>query len=224
MGAKCTEIARRSGRRCKRDAREGETVCRFHGNDPPIVDDAHSGHTHNRGPRGRYLPSMATAERDAEAARLRSRGMTLREIAAEMGWADHSSAADAVSRAFAAVRREGADEALKLALDKLDFMYGAALKVLETQHYTVSDGRLVYLNDEDSPPLDDDSPVLHALDRLLRVEERRSKLLGTDAPVKSRVEVRNVDSFDAAISGLLAEMDARGAVQGAREDSDVAGN
>lgn len=172
------------------------------------ADSTQSDRSQKRGRNGRFMTAIETAQRDAEAARLRARGLTLRQIADQMGWADPSSAADAVSRAYAAVRREAGDEALKLALDKLDFMYATALKVLETRHYTVSDGRLVYLK-EGSPPLDDDAPVLHALDRLLRIEDRRAKLLGTDAPVKSRVEVTNIDSVDDDIRRLVAELGAR---------------
>jgi hypothetical protein len=35
--------------------------------------------------------------------------------------------------------------------------------------------------------LEDDAPVLAAVDRLLRIQERRAKLLGLDAPVRADV-------------------------------------
>jgi hypothetical protein len=41
----------------------------------------------------------------------------------------------------------------------------------------------------DGAPLLDDAPVLAAVDRLLKVQERRAKLLGLDVPVKRQVEV-----------------------------------
>ncbi|GAA2395473.1 hypothetical protein GCM10010404_61300 [Nonomuraea africana] len=65
---------------------------------------------------------------------------------------------------------------------------------------TVSQGRVVRLGqpfiDDDGnaavddgrgEPLEDDAPVLAAIDRMLKIQERRAKLLGLDIPVKQLV-------------------------------------
>ncbi|WP_214371036.1 hypothetical protein [Pseudonocardia sp. H11422] len=75
-------------------------------------------------------------------------------------------------------------------------------------HHAVSAGRLVL---RDGAPVPDPRPKLEALQVLLRVAERRSKLLGLDAPTRGRVEVITESSVDAAIRQLEAELAERGA-------------
>lgn len=137
-----------------------------------------------RGPNGRYIRTDASAERDAEALRHRSRGLSYRAIAMEMGWADVSSAHDAVQRALAAtIPAETAADVRQLELDRLDRMFEAAVKVLEGRHITVSQGRII-VDPESNEPLADDAPILQAIDRMLRIQDRRAKLLGLDAETK----------------------------------------
>lgn len=59
-------------------------------------------------------------------------------------------------------------------------------------------------------PLDDDAPVLAACMTLLKIAERRAKLLGLDAPVKKILEVESGDGVDERIAGLLAKLAAGG--------------
>jgi hypothetical protein len=132
---------------------------------------------------GKYTRTTDTAERDAEAARLRSRGLSYRQIAAQLGM-DVGNAHRAVQRAMAAIVAEPAADAIAFELDRLDQLYRAALAVLEARHITVSNGRVVEL---DGVPLPDDGPVLQAIDRLVRISESRRKLLGLDQPVKAQV-------------------------------------
>lgn len=148
-----------------------------------------------RGADGKFTRDAETAERDAEAARLRSRGWSYRRIAAELDLSV-SNAHAAVQRALRAIVEEPAQDVRTLELERLDGMYDAVMKVLEAKHFTVSQGRLIKIDDE---PLEDDGPVLAAVDRLLRIQERRAKLLGLDAPTKAEVggkltyEIVNVD-------------------------------
>jgi len=129
---------------------------------------------------GRFTRSIETAERDAEAARLRARGLSYRAIAARMG-VDVSTAHAAVQRALKATVEEPAADVRVLELERLDRMYETVMGVLERKHVTVSNGKVVTLDDE---PIEDDGPVLAAVDRLLRIQERRAKLLGLDAEKK----------------------------------------
>jgi hypothetical protein len=107
---------------------------------------------------------------------------------------------------------EGRDEAIKIELDGLDMMTRAVIEVLEGQHYVVSDGRIVYVGEKGDPDrreLLDDGPVLQAVDRLLKISDRRAKLLGLDAP--KRVEVSDTTpDLDAAVRDLAAELAAAG--------------
>lgn len=107
------------------------------------------------------MPTPDTAERDAAAARLRSQGLTYQEIAERLGFADPSGARRAVERGLDAIRAEGAEALRELELHRLDLLHQRAWSELTR-------------DDEDSQPL-------QAIDRLLRIQERRARLLGLDA-------------------------------------------
>jgi transposase len=173
-----------------------------------VTDEQDSGRR-PRGVKGRYEHTMADAERDATAARLRARGLTYRRIAAELG-VDVATAHRAVKRALEATVAEPAAEVRQLELERLDTelerlaeLEERVREVLEAKHVTVQHGAVVQL---DGQPLPDDGPVLAAADRLLKIEdarrrkgERRARLLGLDAPQKVetsgqvRYEVVGVD-------------------------------
>lgn len=156
-----------------------------------------------RGGRGRFERNPDTAIRDAEAARLRVRGLTYRQIADELGMAGPGKAHEAVQRVLKETVQEAADDLRLVELERLDQMYQAALKVLETEHYAVSHGKVIYL-EEGGPPLADDGPILAAMDRLLKIQERRAKLLGLDAPTKANVTVS--DAITSEIEQLAAQL------------------
>jgi hypothetical protein len=144
-------------------------------------------------------------ERDAVAVEHRRRGLTYRQIAVTMGWKNQASAYEAVQRGLRDAIAEPADEVRQLELDRLDEYQRHALKVLATPHWHVSQG-VVVVHPATEEPLTDDAPVLAALDRLLKISERRAKLLGLDAPVRSKVEVITEDAVDAEIKRLAEEV------------------
>lgn len=150
---------------------------------------------------GTFVRTVTTAERDAAAARLRSSGWSYPDIAAELGFKQRADAYNAVKRVLDSTVREAGDELRALELDRLDGMYRAAMAVLERQHVTVSHGKIVQ---HDGEPLVDDAPVLQAVDRLLRIQERRSRLLGLDAPVKRDLTL--TDERARAIEALVEEL------------------
>lgn len=166
--------------------------------------------TPGRGHGGRFVRTADTAERDAQACELRSRGARLQDIADELGFGDRSAARKAIERALDATVAEDAGALRQLELDRLDRLYRAGLKVLETAHITVSHGAIV--RGDDGKPLPDDGPVLQAIDRLVRIADRRAKLLGLDAPAK--LEVTQGGDLDAAIAELEAELRARAGSDG----------
>lgn len=138
------------------------------------------------------------AEKKAEAYRLRLRGLTLRQAAAKLG-VSHQTVAN-WSRAEAdATVIPLANELRTQQLDRLDHMRQSALEVLERYHVVVSQGHVVEL---DGTPIEDDAPVLAAIDRLLKIEERRSKLMGLDAPTRAEIEAR-VEPKPAELMALI---------------------
>jgi hypothetical protein len=153
--------------------------------------------------KGRFDRDPDTVKRDGEAAALRARSWTYRQIGEALGMST-SSAHEAVQRALADTLEEPAAAVRALELEKLDALERAVLVVLEREHVTVSQGRVVRRRtdeiekdkdgedkvDGDGNPVYvwedilDDSPVLAAVDRLLKVADRRAKLLGLDSATK----------------------------------------
>lgn len=152
--------------------------------------------------KGRFTRTLSTAQREAEAARLRSRGWSYQRIADEVGYSNKGDAHHAVQKVLRDTVQEPGDELRALELTRLDTLYVAATEVLEREHITVSNGRVVSASN--GAPLVDDAPVLQAIDRLLKIQERRSKLLGLDAPVKRDVSL--TDERVAAIEALAEEL------------------
>jgi len=157
--------------------------------------------TIGRGQDGKFCETEESAQRAARAAHLRSRGMSYSKIALELSYNDASAARKACQRALLAIVAEPAEDLRKVELIRLDMMWVAALAVLEAKHFTVSQGKLIYIGED---PLEDDAPVLAAIDRLLKIQERRSKLYGLDAPVKTDVTI--TDGIDQQIQALVAQL------------------
>jgi len=106
-------------------------------------------------------------------------------------------------------------ERLEAALARLDNLEQAALEVLEREHITVNNGRIIVLNDQ---PLPDDGPVLAAIDRLVKIEDARQRnneslrrLFGLDAPTKVEATVTETTQQDIELQEMVAEMRAKNA-------------
>lgn len=104
---------------------------------------------------------------------------------------------------------------LDASLERLKGLEDAARRVLQREHITVNNGRIIVL---DGSPLPDDGPVLAAIDRLIKVEdarqrnsESRRKLLGLDAPAKFDAQVTEVTQQDLELQEMIR--DAKAAVQ-----------
>ncbi|MDA8322213.1 MAG: hypothetical protein M0030_20715 [Actinomycetota bacterium] len=147
--------------------------------------------------------SIQTRERDLRALELRRLNMTYAQIAREMGWRSQAAAHQAVQRALADSVAEPAAEVRQMELDRLDEIARVYRRVLARDHLVVADGRVVKL---DGQPLLDSGPLMQAAAGLLRVSESRRKLLGLDAPAKSRVQVITEDAIDEAIAQLTQEL------------------
>jgi hypothetical protein len=137
---------------------------------------------------GRFLPNPDTLDRDAQAFNMRSRGCTYSEIAIALEFTDGGHVAKALRRHVQRRIAPDIDEHRARADEELDAMQRAVLRVLETTHYKVADGRVVYFDgpegDGPAQPLKDDSPILASVDRWLKIQDRRAKLFGLDAATK----------------------------------------
>lgn len=177
-----------------------------------------------------------TAERRAKLIKRRLDGALFEDIWEELGYSSISSASKDFSRALEIriaeqrssieIHRETEVLRLDAELDRLTTLYAKVEKLLDKEHITVSNGRVVLLHDE---PIEDIDPILRIVDRLIRIDEsrrkvgeRRAKLLGLDAP--QRMEVLTIDDIDAQIRKLneqLATFDGEaGAATGAETTPD----
>ena len=134
---------------------------------------------------GKLMQTAESVEIDAKACELRSRGWPYRDIAAELG-IGYSEAYKRVQRGMARIVQEPAEQARQFELDRLDRMYRKIEQILEADHIVVQHGKVVY--DETGEPLPDHDPRMRAVATLLKIQERRSKLLGLDAASKMQLE------------------------------------
>ena len=162
--------------------------------------------------RGRNIRTLTDANNDLEAAEMRSRSMTLRQIADAQG-CSVSTAGARVQRGLALVPSEDVKERKRLDLDQLDRIEAHLLGVMERDHIKVDHGKVIR-DDETGNRILDDGPGVTAAGALLRVQERRSRLMGMDAPTRATVQVITEDLVDEEISRLesqLAERENRSA-------------
>ena len=131
--------------------------------------------------------SEKKAERVVQALKLRQRGYTYDDIGKALGIAKsiaHGYVKDAM-RQLAEDQTEETQQLRALEVARLDEMSVQAYKVLFAKHYTINSGSVVYHNGAE---VLDDAPVLRAIDRLLKISERRAKLLNLDLQKEAGVD------------------------------------
>ena len=126
--------------------------------------------------RGGKKTSPETAVAKAKAAKaleLRMEGKTFEVIAIEAGYNSKQAAYDAVKRSLDAITREPAKELISLDLERLDVLW-----------------QIQYLNAQGGD--------VQAMAACMKIMERRAKLLGLDAPVKTenKTEIAAVPALD----------------------------
>lgn len=181
------------------------------------------------------------AQRRTRVLAMRIEERTYAEIAAELGISESVAQQD-YRRAIEQCRGELAAtvaQARTLELARLAAMEREVWAVLRRRHLVVSNGRVVRRfvgveRDEDGierldpdgkvipvfEELEDDAPILQAVDRLERISARRARLLGLDAPVKVEVS----DEVDAEITRLAAELAAGVGNLDAPREAEAAGD
>lgn len=124
-------------------------------------------------------------KRRARVMELREEGLTFREIADTLG-----VSASLIHKDFEACLRNVVEPAVESyrasQVARLAKMREIAQDVIDRRHLVVSaSGRVAV--DLDGEPIEDDSIVLSAIDRLVKIDEAERKLLGLD--VKPEVEI-----------------------------------
>ncbi|MET9517428.1 hypothetical protein [Streptomyces sp. NPDC002994] len=123
-------------------------------------------------------------------------------------------------RAIESERLAGSLVRLEASLARLDGLQAAAIEVLEREHITVNNGRIIVLNDQ---PLPDSGPALQAIAQLVRIEDTRRateetrrrisesyrKLFGLDAPARTEVQITEVTQQDIELQELIREAKAK---------------
>lgn len=141
---------------------------------------------------------------------LRLRGLSIRQIAehvaVEYGWTLSKSTVE--NRIRCEIRETVEplrDEVRQMELDRLDRLQQVALHVMNADHPLVSDGRVVRIEQEDGTkvPLQDHAPVLAAMDRFLKIQDRRAKYLGLDAPQRVDATVTETTQQDLELIDMV---------------------
>ena len=162
------------------------------------------------------------AQRRSTAIELKNRGLSWQQVADQMvsqfpeyldadGVASAAFACVDVSRALKQANKElalGLEEYREAARMRLDGLRRQVFAVLARPHYAMYQGQFVI--DEDGNKVRDDAPVLAAVDRLMRIEERQAKIDGTDASEKLTIALdRRVDEeTTVVVESILAAFNA----------------
>lgn len=132
---------------------------------------------------------ITAVEKRKKALQLRKGGASYDAIARQVGYTNRGSAHRAVMQELRDLPKDAAVETLQLEVERLDQMLLAYWPAVMKGH--VRSGEIV-----------------------VRLMERRAKLLGLDAPTLSKVEVVTESVVDAAIAELEAQIDARARAEG----------
>jgi hypothetical protein len=136
-----------------------------------------------------------------KAVALRAKGNTWAQIAEECGWNSAPVAAQAVGKELKLRAADAAgrvDEYRMAELAKLDEAEKIIWEIIGKKHVYINSGQVIKVEDENGDPIDlvDDAPTMAAIDRLLKIQERRSKYIGLDAPAQHRVSLGVVHTLN----------------------------
>ena len=137
-------------------------------------------------PNHKAVPEPQQIDKEIKVLELRRAGLTWQRIAEETGYADHTGAYAAYKRAIKRTMQQPADELREQELDRIDRLQLAAWP----------------------QAMKGDTKAILTIVRLM---ERRAKLLGLDVPIKIEQEITNWngESVDDAIQRLTRELESR---------------
>lgn len=136
----------------------------------------------------------------------RARGWNWPRIARELGYPTGAMAQRDILIELTRRRKEFQgmlDAQTELELEKLDTMENLMWAIIAHKHIVIQHGKVV-IDPRTNELILDTAPTMQATDRLLRIQERRAKLLGLDAALK--VDMKVSDDLDQKIEALMIEM------------------
>lgn len=144
-------------------------------------------------PTGRPTKStkVDTLKRETQVLELRSKGWTWQRIADATGYASAAAAYNAFDKAIKRTMQPASDEVRTLELERLDRFLSYLWSAIESG-----------------------DPA--AIDRGLKIMDRRAKYLGLDAPVKQQVEITTYEGgsdIDREIERLVSLLEANNSAQ-----------
>lgn len=152
-------------------------------------------------------------QRDAEATRLRALGWHPDDIARHLNLTPAGITA-AIRRHLATLYHLGSSEQRYLQLLSYDELEAAAWHELRKHHVLVQHGKII--RHHNGQPVEDAELKLKIMATILRIKDARNKMLGLNAP--TQLEVLTLDTIDAQIARLEAEIDAARELEPAEED------
>lgn len=146
-------------------------------------------------------PSEETKHKQCQILAMRRDAMSFPQIAKQLG---HTSpyVHKLYTKALKDIIKEDVESTRAIELMRLDKLYREATKVLDSFHPMVNSGEVVrdVIDDEIGQPvinpatgnpvmvrLQDVGPRLAAIDRAVRIMDRRARLLGLDAPTRKEI-------------------------------------
>lgn len=141
---------------------------------------------------GRAVRAPETIVQDQRAWELKCLHYTDRQIAVELGIAP-TTAMESWKRGAAMMPTPNMIEERQAMLDELDRVSFHLYGVMTREHVKVDHGHVV--SADDGTLILDDGPGVQAAMGLLRTQERRSHLLGLDAPARTRIDYYPHDKF-----------------------------
>lgn len=144
-----------------------------------------------------FTRQVMALEKRAKALQLRQAGLSYEQIAKACGYNSPHAAYKAIKSAMKFMLEEPTRQLRSMEKRRLDDLYSKAYQVLTAFHPVIGrvsrdqDG-VLFMTDKatgEHVPLKDSGPVLSAIDKLLKIQERRAKLLGLDAPAKVDAKV-----------------------------------
>lgn len=145
-------------------------------------------------------------DRDSEALELKTQGLTYRQIGDRLGCSP-STAYEAVQRALASTRQEPADALRRLEAERLDRMTVILEEVLHRRMGIVDVLANTQREDDDGKAGEaSDELLLKTVDRYLRIQERRAKLLGLDAPARHEITLEALESEIARLEDIVGPL------------------
>lgn len=147
-----------------------------------------------KGPVKTSAKALAQAERSNQILKLRAQSFTLEQIAEQVGLKSASAVHNVLSRAIQKLRTENVEACREMEVARLDEVLDRAWEA--------------YRRVEAIEPLDEGELLAHR-DHIVRILQRRAKLLGIEAPVRHEIEV-STKPLDQVIAGAVEQLRAMG--------------